>query len=77
MFTHPYSIYIRQTSLYGVAFLVDSSLDSIETVDQIIGYNRGLWGGRYNPIILTDGRTLLKIIGGNFCAMLILMLSNL
>ena len=41
-----------------IAFLVDPSPDSIETVDQIIGYNRGLWGGRYNPIILTDGRTI-------------------
>ncbi len=57
MFTHPYSIYINKRPI-RIAFLVDSSLDSIETVDQIIGYNRGLWGGRYNPIILTDGRTI-------------------
>ena len=41
-----------------IAFLVDPSPDSIELVDQIIGYNRRLWGGRYNPIILTDGQTI-------------------
>ena len=41
-----------------IAFLVDPSQNSIEKVDQIIGYNRCLWGGRYNPIILTDGNTI-------------------
>ena len=45
-----------------IAFLVDPSPDSmpdsIEKVDQIIDYNRGLWGGRFNPIILTDGDTI-------------------
>ena len=57
MFTHPYSIYIDKRPL-RVVFLVDPSPDSIEKVDQIIEYNRGLWGGRYNPIILTDGNTI-------------------
>lgn len=57
MFTQPYSIYIDKRPM-RIAFLVDPSPDSIETVDQIIGYNRGLWGGRYNPIILTDGQTI-------------------
>ena len=56
MFTHPYSIYIDKRPL-RIAFLVDPSPDSIEMVDQIISYNRGLWGGRFNPIILTDGNT--------------------
>ena len=37
---------------------MDPSPDSIEKVGQIIEYNRGLWGGRYNPIILTDGNTI-------------------
>ena len=54
---HPYSIYVDKRPM-RIAFLVDPSPDSIETVDQIIGYNRGLWGGRYNPIILTDGNTI-------------------
>ena len=57
MFTHPYSIYIDKRPL-RIVFLVDPSPDSIEKVDQIIEYNRGLWGGRYNPIILTDGNTI-------------------
>lgn len=41
-----------------IAFLVNPSQESIEIVDQIINYNRGLWGGRFNPIILTDGITI-------------------
>ena len=57
MFTHPYSIYIDKRPV-RIAFLVDPSPDSIEVVDQIISSNRGLWGGRYNPIILTDGNTI-------------------
>ena len=57
MFTQPYSIYIDKRPM-RIAFLVDPSRDSIETVDRIIDYNRGLWGGRYNPIILTDGNTM-------------------
>ena len=57
MFTHPYSIYIDKRPM-RIAFLVDPSPGSIEKVDQIIKYNRGLWGGRYNPIILTDGNTI-------------------
>ena len=57
MLTRPYSIYIDKRPI-RIAFLVDPSPDSIEKVDQIIEYNRGLWGGRYNPIILTDGNTI-------------------
>ena len=57
MLTRPYSIYIDKRPI-RIAFLVDPSPDSMEKVDQIIEYNRGLWGGRYNPIILTDGNTI-------------------
>ena len=57
MLTRPYSIYIDKRPI-RIAFLVDPSPDSIEKVDQIIKHNRGLWGGRYNPIILTDGNTI-------------------
>ena len=57
MFTHPYSIYVDKRPI-RIAFLVDPSPDSIEKVDRIIRYNRRLWGGRYNPIILTDGNTI-------------------
>ena len=57
MFNHPYSIYIDKRPI-RIAFLVDSASASLEDVDQIIDYNRGLWGGRFNPIILTDGHTI-------------------
>ena len=57
MFNQPYSIYIDKRPM-RIAFLVDSASVSIEDVDQIIDYNRGLWGGRFNPIILTDGHTI-------------------
>ena len=57
MFTQPYSIYIDKRPM-RIVFLVDSSPASTEIVDEIIDYNRGLWGGRFNPIILTDGHTI-------------------
>lgn len=41
-----------------IVFLVHPAQDSIKIVDKIISYNRGLWGGRFNPIILTDGNTI-------------------
>lgn len=57
MFTNPYSIYIDKRPM-RIVFLVNPSPDSIDIVDKIINYNRGLWGGRFNPIILTDGNTI-------------------
>ena len=57
MFTNPYSIYIDKRPM-RIVFLVNPSQDSVEIVDQIISYNRGLWGGRFNPIILTDGKII-------------------
>ena len=57
MFTQPYSIYIDKRPM-RIVFLVDSGTADLEDVDQIIDYNRGLWGGRFNPIILTDGHTI-------------------
>ena len=57
MFNQPYSIYIDKRPM-RIAFLVDSASASTEIVDRIIDYNRGLWGGRFNPIILTDGHTI-------------------
>ena len=41
-----------------IVFLVNPESTSLEVVDQIIDYNRSLWGGRFNPIILTDGHTI-------------------
>ena len=57
MFTPPYSIYIDKRPM-RIVFLVDSSSASIEMLDQIIDYNQALWGGRFNPIMLTDGRDI-------------------
>ncbi len=57
MFANPFSIYIDKRPM-RIVFLVNPSQDSIEIVDQIISYNRRLWGGRFNPIILTDGKTI-------------------
>ena len=57
MFTQPYSIYIDKRPM-RIVFLVDPSSASTEIVDQILDYNRGLWGGRFNPIMLTDGHTI-------------------
>ena len=57
MFNQPYSIYIDKRPM-RIVFLVDSASTSMGLVDQIIDYNRGLWGGRFNPIILTDGHTI-------------------
>ena len=57
MFTQPYSIYIDKRPM-RIVFLVDSGTADLEDVDQIIDYNRSLWGGRFNPIILTDGHTI-------------------
>ena len=57
MVTRPYSIYIDKRPM-RIAFLVNPESTSLEVVDQIIDYNRSLWGGRFNPIILTDGHTI-------------------
>ena len=57
MFNQPYSIYIDKRPM-RIVFLVDSGTADLEEIDQIINYNRDLWGGRFNPIILTDGHTI-------------------
>ena len=57
MLARPYSIYI-DTRPMRIVFLVDPSSASTEIVNEIIHYNQSLWGGRFNPIILTDGHTI-------------------
>ena len=57
MFTQPYSIYIDKRPM-RIVFLVDPFSTNIEIIDQIIDYNQALWGGRFNPIMLTDGHTI-------------------
>ena len=57
MFARPYSIYIDKRPM-RIVFLVDPESTSLEEIYEIIDYNRSLWGGRFNPIILTDGHTI-------------------
>src|SRR5438093_10808522 len=57
MLTAPYSIYVNKRPL-RVAFLVEDKPESTAIIDAIMAYSRDRWGGRYNPIILTDGQTL-------------------
>lgn len=52
----PYSIYYEHRP-FRVAFLVDPN-DQLGLIDKIVDYNREKWGGRYNPIILSDGNTI-------------------
>ena len=56
MLTEPYSIYYENRPS-RIAFFIDPQSD-VSLVDKIIDYNRGKWGGRFNPIILTDGKTI-------------------
>jgi hypothetical protein len=53
----PYSIHYENRPL-KIAFLVDPTIDSSLWIDNIVQYNRDKWGGRYNPIIFTDGSTI-------------------
>lgn len=52
----PYSIYINHRPV-RIAFLVNPASDQA-WFDQIFKYNREKWGGRFNPIIFTDGNTM-------------------
>ena len=57
MLTSPYSIYVNKRPV-RIAFLVEDKPESMEIIDTVLAYNRDRWGGRYNPLILTDGRTV-------------------
>ncbi|MEW6777555.1 MAG: hypothetical protein AB1405_14755 [Bdellovibrionota bacterium] len=56
---NPYSIYVNKRPL-RVAFLVEDKPESLSLINDILAYNRERWGGRYNPIIFTDGQTLTE-----------------
>ncbi len=51
----PYSIYVGNRP-FRIAFLVNPAVDQA-WADRIFKYNREKWGGRFNPIIFTDGNT--------------------
>lgn len=55
----PYSIYYENRP-FKVAFLVNIQSKTEELTDLVIEYNREKWGGRFNPIIPTDGITIKK-----------------
>lgn len=57
MLTSPYSIYVDKRPI-RVAFLLDDGPKAFQILDRIFKYNRERWGGRYNPVVLTDGRSL-------------------
>lgn len=57
MLTSPYSIYVNKRPL-RVAFLVEGKPESMAIIDAVLAYGRERWGGRYSPLVLTDGRTL-------------------
>ncbi len=52
----PYSIYVEHRP-FRIAFLI-SPADNQNWIDKIIEYNRSKWGGQYNPIIFTDGKSI-------------------
>lgn len=53
----PYSIYINKRPI-RIAFLVNPKQTAIKELDAIFEYNQHKWGGRFNPIIFTDGKTI-------------------
>lgn len=57
MLIAPYSVYVNKRPL-RIAFLVEDRPESLAIIDTVLADNRNRWGGRYNPIVLTDGQTL-------------------
>ncbi len=57
METLPYSIYVCKRPL-RIVFLVDPNNSNFQQLDAIFRYNHSKWGGRFNPIIFTDGKTI-------------------
>lgn len=57
MENYPYSIYVDKRP-QRIAFLINPKVLSSEQIDAIIKYNLGKWGGRFNPVIFTDGMTI-------------------
>lgn len=54
-----YSIYVDKRPL-RIAFLVNPNITKNEQIEAIIRYNKSKWGGRFNPIIFTNGKTIEK-----------------
>lgn len=57
MQVQPYSIYIDKRPL-RIVFLVNPNKFNFQQFDAVLKYNMGKWGGRFNPIIFTDGKSI-------------------
>jgi hypothetical protein len=57
LLTSPYSIYVNKRPL-RIAFLVEDKPESLTIIDTLLADNRNRWGGRYNPLVVTDGQSL-------------------
>lgn len=57
MIQTPYKVYYKTRPL-KICFLLDKDKTTFNDVQKTISYCYRLWGGRYNPILLTDGNTL-------------------
>jgi len=57
MLTAPYSIFVNKRPL-RIAFLIENTPESLAIIDIVLADNRNRWGGRYNPIVVTDGQIL-------------------
>lgn len=53
-----YSVFVKRRCIKRAFFLNPSQPNWQEWIDAICRYNQEVWGGRYSPIILTDGETL-------------------
>ncbi|MEP7337564.1 MAG: hypothetical protein ABI977_07445 [Acidobacteriota bacterium] len=54
MITDPFSIYTKSRPI-RLAFLINHEKIQDEQFDAIIDYNIQYWGGRFTPVIFTDG----------------------
>lgn len=55
--TTPYSVYVNKRPL-RIAFILNPNNYEPQQLDAILKYNMSKWGGRFNPIIFSDGKTI-------------------
>ena len=55
----PYNIYVRKRPI-KIAYLINPKETTFEEIDLIFEFNMSIWGGRYNPIVKTDGNSINK-----------------
>ncbi|OCZ54295.1 hypothetical protein [Dehalobacter sp. TeCB1] len=57
MESQTYSIYVDKRPI-NTAFLINPLIEDLESICKIVNRNISMWGGRYNPIIFTDGKDI-------------------